>query len=136
MLRNVIIVVALLAPSCAVLASTDCKSIASSVTVETGAKNSGSSVELSSGISFALKPTSANYREILGMAELSMVTGSSLTARFAADGVRCDSKSTRTDLIAIVRGGEEPTPIAPTSTAPTRPVLQMPPGMSASAARP
>ena len=106
-LRNAILSVALLAPACMALASTDCKSTVATVTVETGTANAGFVVELDGGISFAMKPGSVNYEAVLGMSGRSMTLGGSLIARFAADGVRCNAKARRTDLIALVMGSEE-----------------------------
>jgi hypothetical protein len=112
MLRNAIASVALLVPACLALASTDCKSTVATITIETGEKDkSGYAVELSSGVTFAVKAGSANRQEILGMSQLAMTFGAAITARFAADGVRCDAKARRTDLIALIRGGEETTTI-------------------------
>jgi len=60
------------------LASTDCKSLIAAVTVETGTPSAGFVVQLDGGISFAMKPGSANYEAILGMSGRSMLVGETL----------------------------------------------------------
>ena len=81
---------------------------------------------ISSGVAFAMIPGTSNYRATLGVSKVSIVTSASLTARFAADGVRCDAKARRTDLIALIQGAEESvttiTPPATTSLVVVNPV--------------
>jgi len=119
-LRNCIVLIGLVAHVCAALASTDCKSTVERITIEVGAKDkSGAAVELSSGVTFFTNSGSAHYGSILATAETSMTLGESLTARFAADGVRCDTKARRTDLVALVRGNRETSAMAPISSTTT-----------------
>ena len=93
-------------------ASTDCPTVVSSVLLETGSK-SGYTVTLHSGLAFAMKADSGGYREVLAASQMSLMSSSGLTARFAADGVACNKPAMRTDLVAIILGGPPMTPTVP-----------------------
>jgi hypothetical protein len=130
-MRTALLSIALLAPACAAMASTDCTSTIASITVETGGDRSGYVVRLESGISFSMAPNAASSREVLAIVTTAHVTQGALTARFAADSVDCSREARRTDVVALVLGSDRTpttitTPTPPPGIAPSTSVVQPP----------
>lgn len=86
-------------------AATDCTSTVASISADAGLANPGVTVTMTSGNTFVIPASDANFRALLSLAELGMTTKKNITARFAATGLACATATGRTDLVTLINAG-------------------------------